>query len=650
MSKRLKIWTLMALTLCLTGTAFGDAVPFTVDSSEDTLLVRTSQYSVVLQKQPFRLQIERAQQPILNTRSRGIWAHTVAGDTLYSRHLQSWQKQGSRVVFQVTTGEGTPPIQGEITPKKHHFDLTWQLPSQSAAIGMQFPLERGGHWYGGNVTSAHHWPLETGEIVKDPFLSTSNQTTPMWLTSSGSAVLAPTYTPIGFSINENDDGLFKLHQKEARTFRLTFAIGAHIAEAHATSMQILGTPNTVPPKDYFRNPIFNTWIELGLDVNQRDLLDYAQKIRASDLPSTILDIDDKWTTHYGNFEFDRQKFPNPKEMMTKLKNMGFKVALWITPFFEKGSDHYEFLNEKRYLVMDSTGQEPYTVEWWNGTSALIDLSNPKAYDWYLQKLKGLQDRYGVSGFKLDAGDAEYMMQGSYTTYGDISPNQYTDLFARLGTQFEINELRVSWLAQSYGLVQRLRDKGNNWSQEDGIKSLVPHGMTEGLIGYPYFCPDMIGGGLNTAFEDEKFEGMDPELFIRWTQASALMPMMQFSFAPWNLGAQHVDIVRKYARLHQQFGDYIYEQAREASETGHPIAQPLFFEYPEDDATYAIDDQFMLGDRLLVAPVLEQGQRTRDVYLPDGTWLDFWNGTVFEGGQYVEDYPAPLDTLPLFVRM
>jgi alpha-glucosidase (family GH31 glycosyl hydrolase) len=172
-------------------------------------------------------------------------------------------------------------------------------------------------------------------------------------------------------------------------------------------------------------------------------------------------------------------------------------------------------------------------------------------------------------------------------------------------------------------------------------------MAESLIGYPYFCPDMIGGGLESGF---KGNTVDPELFVRWTQASALMPMMQYSYAPWKLDSTSVSICRKYSKLHTDLGDYIYSLAVKASTDGMPIVCPLFFDDPTDKTTYTLDDQFMLGSKLLVAPVLKKSATSRNIYLPKGSWSDFWTGKVYQGGQWLENFPAPIDVLPVFVKI
>ena len=198
-----------------------------------------------------------------------------------------------------------------------------------------------------------------------------------------------------------------------------------------------------------------------------------------------------------------------------------------------------------------------------------------------------------------------------------------------------------------GLVQRLRDKGPNWTEVDGIKSIIPHAMTASMIGYYFLCADMVGGGLDGGFlaKDYKF---DEELFVRWAEVSSMLPMMQFSLAPWKLSKENVAICKKYSELHVSLGNYIYSLAEQSRINSNPIVRPLFFEFPEDEKSFMIYDQFMLGDRFLVAPVLEKGAIKRNIYLPAGTWLDYWNGKVYKGEQTIE-YQSPLDVLPILVK-
>jgi alpha-glucosidase (family GH31 glycosyl hydrolase) len=514
-------------------------------------------------------------------------------------------------------------------------------------IGFRFDTKTSGHWYGGAVVKAHMWPLEADKLKVDPFFATSNQASPVWYTSSGAGILADTYSTMGYGFNDPQNGIFEVFSKNDNRLDLEITVGKNIRDAFYKLAEITGKPSVVPPMDYFAYPQFNTWIEFFTSVNQDGIMKYVEEIRKNNIPSKLFIIDDKWTPTYGDPEFDVKKFPEPEKMISILQRNNFKIALWLTPFIEKNAKNFQYAADHHYLIMNPDNASPYFARWWNGTAALVDLSNPEAYSWFLGLMKDLQNKYGVDGFKLDAGDAEYLSR-PFLSYGKITANEYTDLFAGLGTNFEANELRVSWRTQSMGLIQRLRDKAPVWGAVDGINSLIPHALCAGLIGYSFVCPDIIGGGLDEGFKNKGYK-FDEELFVRWTETSALMPMMQYSLAPWKLSPENIAICRKYSELHVSLGGYIYRLAEQSRIDGSPIVRPLFFEFPGDEKTYTVRDEFMLGERFLVAPVLVKGAVSRKVYLPGATWVDFWTGNIIKGGQSV-DYPAPLDVLPVFIRI
>jgi len=626
-------------------------VGLNVNDTSSSLVAQTARYSIQIQKAPYGLTILVGNKELLKS-AVGAGNFFLRDEKLQRfERVKSWQEISNGL--QLIVSSTLASVDGEILFYFFEDHLQIEMKTldqeQNAQIGASFILKTGRHWYGGNVTSAHDWPLETGSMVLDPFYSTSNQTSPIWLSSSGSGILVPTYQLMGFSIDKDNDGLFSFHVKDADRLSYQLVVRNNIVEAFSSMVQLVGRPRQVPPREYFTQPIFNSWIEFHTEVNQKGLEVYVQQIKAHGFASRIVEIDDKWSTTYGDFVFDSSKFPDPKSMIERFHSMGLRVILWATPFFEKSSKNYQLAEKNRYLIMDGKGDRPYITEWWDGHAALVDLSNPKAYEWFLGLLQNLVREYGIDGFKLDAGDGEFLAK-PFTSFGQISSSKYTDLYASIGRFFDINELRVSWMVQELGLVQRLRDKDPTWSPVDGLNSLIPHGLAEGLIGYQYFCPDIIGGGLDSGFYGPDAKGIDAELFVRWTEASALMPMMQYSYAPWRMEEKFVSIVRKYSKLHEDLGNYIYSLAVKASRDGTPIIRPLFFRNPEDERTYGISTQFMLGDRFLVAPVLKKGASCRDIYLPQGTWADFWSGKIFKGGQMLKDHPAPLEVLPIFISI
>lgn len=406
----------------------------------------------------------------------------------------------------------------------------------------------------------------------------------------------------------------------------------------------------MPDPIMFSHPQYNTWIELIYDQNQHDILKYARGIKAQNYPPGVLMIDDNWQENYGNWQFSARRFANPKAMMSELRDLGFKLMLWVCPFVSPDSEIFRELEQKKFVLMEETPrdarnpvgpQRAAIIRWWNGASACLDLTHPGAREWFRVQLDRLVKDYGVGGFKLDAGDAEFYT-GNLLSHAPALPNEHTEMFGRVGLDFPLNEYRASWKNAGKPLAQRLRDKSHTW---DDLRTLVPGILAQGLMGYAFTCPDMIGGGSFASFLPGS--KIDEELIVRSTQVHALMPMMQFSVAPWRiLSRENNDLCRRMAELHVAHAELILTLAREAARTGEPIVRPLCWQWP-DRGYETITDQFMLGDDLLVAPVLEKGARQRRVVFPPGTWRGDAGESIT--GPTTKEIAAPLERLPRFRR-
>ena len=287
--------------------------------------------------------------------------------------------------------------------------------------------------------------------------------------------------------------------------------------------------------------------------------------------------------------------------------------------------------------------------WWNGPSYILDVTNEDAVSWFHSKLKALQDEQGIDSFKFDAGEVKWFPFCAYQTAESwTNPNMYTLLYAenigfKADEERRMQEVRVGFRTQHLPIFVRMMDKNSNWSWDNGLKTLIPHVLTFGLIGYPFVLPDMIGGN--------GYKGMpDRELFIRWLQVNVFMPALQFSYVPWQYDSETVEISKKMVNLHEQFAPRIIELAEEAVETGHPINRPIWWISPKDETAQKIDSEFLLGNTILVAPILNQGETKRDIYLPAGNWRDEINDEVLTGGEWHLNFKAELDQLPYFTKV
>ena len=402
---------------------------------------------------------------------------------------------------------------------------------------------------------------------------------------------------------------------------------------------------------FFSAPQYNTWIELTYHQNEKDILAYAQAMLDNGLPPGVLMIDDTWQAGYGDWRFEPSRFSDPKGMIDKLHAMGYKVILWMCPWVSMDSPAFRrvawgvnpddvkgYPTKGGFLTKDGA---PAAVHWWNGYSALLDLTHPNGHAWFKEQLDGLVRDFGADGFKFDGGSVDNYAKGYGTYDRTASSGDQVLAYARFALDYPACEYRNAWRFQGQPVVERLHDKGHQWSE---LRKLVPDMIAGGLLGHPFICPDMIGGGNWTAFLPGA--PFDAELFVRSAQVHALCPMMQFSASPWRvLDKTDQQIIRDTVALRQKFAPKFVELARQSGRTGEPMLRNLEYVYPGLGYA-AIKDEFMMGDDLLVAPVVEKGAATRTVVLPPGKWLAD-DGMVFDGPQTVT-VTTPRARLPHFI--
>jgi len=407
------------------------------------------------------------------------------------------------------------------------------------------------------------------------------------------------------------------------------------------SQRFFPAQGKLPEPMMMTKPQYNTWVELQINQNQKGILEYAHGIIDNGYPAGVLMIDDSWQENFGVFNFHPARFPDPKAMMDELHALGFKVAIWVTPFISPDSMPFRKLVRRGLLVKTKTG-EPSLRSWWNGYSAMLDLTNPEAVEWLRNELNEMMRIYGADGFKFDAGHPAHL-DPEAVLHKPATPQEYNQYYVDLAAEYELNECKSCYKHAGWGIACRQGDKHHDWDTDKGIRALIPNAIAQGMMGFACNCPDMIGGGLVASVGSDL--SYDEELFVRTAQAAALFPMMQFSAAPWRVLSQTgVALCREAAFLHERFAPKIIALADEYSKTCTPILRCMEFEFP-DCGYERIVDQFMLGSDVLVAPVLVQGAVTRDVVLPAGSWR-YVDGTVYEGGRTVT-VPAPLDVLPYF---
>lgn len=490
-------------------------------------------------------------------------------------------------------------------------------------------------WWGASVGLGHEQPYTNLPAFNMLTQDANNQLVPLFLSSEGEYMWSDEAFSFEAVNGEIKPSVSLSAVKAGKTLREAYL---------AAQAKYFPANGLLPDSLFFTRPQYNTWIELMYNQNQEDILRYAHAIVDNGFPAGVLMIDDNWQRYYGNFTFKAERFPDAKAMIDELHALGFKVMVWICPFVSPDSPEFRDLAAKGYLLRNPDG-ETAILNWWNGYSACYDLTNPEAADYFISVLRQAQEQYGIDGFKFDAGDNNCYASTAISAYDKHATNvDHTTSWAKIGLSFPFNEYRACWKMGGQPLVQRLGDKDYSWA---AVQQLIPQMCVAGLLGYAYACPDMVGGGQFVAFLDIKEDEFDQALIVRSAQVHALMPMMQFSVAPWRiLSEENLAIVQRMAKLHAQFAPYIMAYAHKAAETGEPIVRCMEYQFPHQGFAQ-VKDQFMLGDKFLVAPVVTDAL-SREVKLPKGMWRDE-QGKTYKGGRTYK-IKVPLSRLPYFEKI
>lgn len=394
-----------------------------------------------------------------------------------------------------------------------------------------------------------------------------------------------------------------------------------------------------------------TWISSGFQRDSsQEVLRRARQIRENDIPCDVLHLDCYWQRfgRWSELLWDNEMFPDPAGLLAELKELGFKVCLWIHPYIGTASERYAEGDARGYFLKNAQG-ETYVTDIWGGFHppvGIIDVTHPEAIAWFKELLREPL-RLGAQIYKTDFGEG---IPNDALAYSGIEGVQLHNLYALLYNDIvaEVTEevtghSGLVWARSTFAGGQR---HAAQWSGDvncsfPAMASTLRGGLSMAMCGHAFWSHD-VGG----------FTGHpSPELYVRWAQFGLLSPMTRAhgnsTRLPWDFGTQALDIFRAYARLRYHLFPYIYTYAVCAAQEGLPLLRPMVLEFPDDSLTYTMDLQYMFGSELLVAPIYNAwGERS--VYLPEGRWIDYWSHEVFTGPRTLS-IQAPLDVLPLYVR-
>ena len=411
---------------------------------------------------------------------------------------------------------------------------------------------------------------------------------------------------------------------------------------------------------------------------QDELLSVAREYKERGLPLSVIVIDYFHWTLQGDWKFEPSEWPDPAAMVKELDQLGIKLMVSVWPNVNPASENYPEMAERGLLIENEHGLD-FQLAFWDRNNpgvripmAFYDSTNPEAQDFIWSRVKQNYYDYGIRTWWLDACEPELVPEAPENLRYHLGPGlETTNIYPMLHARGFYEHMQAEGETEILSLIRSAWAGSQRWgallwsgdidSTFEDLRRQIAAGLNVGLSGIPWWTTD-IGGFKNGNIHDPSFR----ELIVRWFQFGVFCPVFRLhgvrlpdtlvgsehtgaANEVWSFGAEQYEIIRRLMFLRERLRPYVMDQMRVAHETGLPPMRPLFVDHPDDPTSWQVEDQYLFGPDVLVAPVYTEGARERRVWLPPGaTWVNAWSASEHAGGQWV-DSPAPLDTIPVYLR-
>ena len=399
---------------------------------------------------------------------------------------------------------------------------------------------------------------------------------------------------------------------------------------------------------------FGIWMSRMTYFSADEVEEICRRMRAEHYPCDVIHLDTGWfrTDWLCEWKFNEERFPDPKAFIHRLKEQGYRVSLWQLPYVAEDAEQIDEARRNDYIApltrqQASEGSNFSALDY----AGTIDFTYPAATNWYKGLLRNLLEM-GVTCIKTDFGENIHMDARYKGMPPELLNNLYALLYQKAAYEVtkEVTGDGIVWARAAWAGCQRypLHWGGDSCSSWDGMAGSLKGGLHFGLSGFAFWSHDVPGFHTLPNFMNSI---VDDKVYMRWTQFGVFSSHMRYHGTnkrePWHYPAI-APLVKKWWKLRYRLLPYLVEQSRKATETGYAVLRALVFEHPEDRVCWHIDDEYYFGDDFLVAPVMNSDD-CRDIYLPEGNWVNFFTGERLRGGRWLYGVKVPLEEMPVFVR-
>ncbi|XP_052666964.1 SITS-binding protein-like [Harpia harpyja] len=525
-------------------------------------------------------------------------------------------------------------------------------------------------WYGGASIRAQRWPLNGAESHAQPFVSGDFSKNPAgygpvleryFLGSTGVTVTVAPDVPLFVSLESNRHFCLETPAGRAAVpLRYLLCVSPDVAAAHQlVGSQLVGQARALPDTALLGSPIWRYHGPAGSAAKiKRGLRSLAKRLKRHHLQEGVLALGERCTAILAaadHMPWERRKRHDSTRAWDPSLIEPLQLSITLSPYASIASPLFlrslrdgEAASYWLSLQPQSGGcSVPLLTTWKGRLCARLNITSEAALSWYLARARRLRQVLGAAYVVFEGAEGNAFLEQDVPPPAELVGDRYTGaLAAALATLGNATVISAGARSSHLPLFVQMSPLHSDWSHA-GLKGVIPSVLHYSLLGYNFFIPDAVGGSLASDAPG------DPELYVRWLQIVTFLPVMAFSTPPWLCcDAWVLNLTRQCIQRHQDFVvPLLLKYSEEWLSLGYPIFRPAWWLSPTDPTAFTIEDEFLIGDEVLVAPITEKGQTWRDIYLPgEGhLWMDTNTARVFDGGTILRNYSASLAEVPVFVK-
>jgi alpha-D-xyloside xylohydrolase len=602
---------------------FAGAVTLSVDEADDRVTVRSDALRIVITREPWQIEL-------YDHAGAHVWSTRPLDLANLRRPADQWHPTEQRWIFYHRYAYPTGTADhGDAQHAFLSFDLRYD--EHIYGFGEQYGRLDKRH------TRQRLWHME-GFSNATPG---SYKHIPFFMSTRGYGFFINSSNAIDVRVGELEHTALSVTVDDATFFDAYLIYGPTLREILPRYTAVTGQP-AVPPKWSF-----GLWMGRISYDRQRQVETIAQELREHRIPCDVIHIDTNWFAEdwQCDLRFGAEKFPDPADMMAKLREQGYRVSLWQWPNTIVTTSLFTEGRIKGYLAKRPNGH-PYTFPGFENEAGYIDYSNPEAVEWVKEKFRDLF-RLGVAAIKVDFGEGASPHAEHHAVPSEAIHNLYPLLYNK--AVFEVTEefwgagQGVIWARSAWAGSQRypVHWSGDGIARYEDLACVLRAALSFGMSGFPFYSHD-IGGFTGNATGDLYARWAQFGLFSSHARAHGVPPR-----EPWAYGGEAESVFRQYTELRYRLMPYIYSEAVKCGRTSLPMLRALVLAFQDDPTAALIEDQYLFGESLMIAPILTEEGRRR-IYLPPGEWVDFWSKEKLTGPAWLQ-VDVPLEILPIYVR-